>query len=133
MQHNYSTGNKTSEPTPDAPISKMREQLEEYVKARRGDRQLPQVKKRGTLSFFIGFLAAVVPVASTSILSGVLEDYGGYYWLWFLAAGLEIAVLLTALVLTATGVRSIARGMWVGFAVNVLALGTTCFANAFGF
>lgn len=133
MEQNDSTQDKSSEQTRDEAVTRMQQRIAEDEKARQEGRPRPRFRERRLPPFWIGFLATVVPIVGISVISAILQASARYpqdfFWLWWLAVGLEVAAGIAAIVLSVRRAGSIASGMWVGFAVCILALGTTCFAN----
>jgi hypothetical protein len=84
--------------------------------------------------FRIALLATIIPIIAISVTSAVLgalvtlgTDFG--WILWWLAVGLWGIAFIIAIIFGVRHKRSIASGIWVGIAISVIVLGTTCFVN----
>jgi hypothetical protein len=93
-----------------------------------------EAKKPIMSDFRIALLATIVPIIAISVISAVLgasntigTDFG--WILWWVAVGLWVVAFITAIIFGVRHKRSIASGIWVGIAISVIALGTTCFVN----
>ena len=92
--------------------------------------------KRPIMSDFRkALLATAVPILVISITGAVLSYVLPYdlntevgWPLWWVALGLSVVAFITAIVFGIMHKRSIASGIWVGIAISVIALGSTCFA-----
>ena len=75
------------------------------------------------------FLWIALPIVVLSIVSTAGAASGGFYALWYVAAGLGLLAPLVAIGFAIGRRGRVASGIWAGVGVGIVALGLTCFAN----
>jgi hypothetical protein len=136
MKQGESNQDKSSEPTREEAVARMKQRMEEDERARREGRPLPQAEReRGGMSDFIkGFLLTAIPATAVGIGSAVGYrtsggfNYGlGYSFLWLLGPLAFLVTMIVGLTAAAFKTKNARAGVLAGIGVAVVSLGVSCF------
>ncbi|MBI4329740.1 MAG: hypothetical protein HY673_00480 [Chloroflexi bacterium] len=82
--------------------------------------------------FHKALLATIIPIAGLGVLSLVGRAVHPFFYLWFVAVGLEALAILLAIAFAIFGKSRTAAGIITGVGLGIVALSLTCFANLSG-
>ena len=80
-------------------------------------------------AFRNAFAWTAIPIIAVSVVSTAGAAADGFYFLWFAGVGLGLLAPLVAIGFSIAHKGRAASGILAGFAVGILALALTCFAN----
>ncbi len=75
------------------------------------------------------FMITAIPIVVLSLISTAGASMESIYNAWFIAGGLWVIAILSAIGFTIAHKRQIASGIFAGIGIGIVALGATCIAN----
>jgi cation transport ATPase len=136
MKQDESNQDKSSEPTREEAVARMKQRMEEDERARREERPLPQAERGGMSDFVKGFLLTAVPAVALSVFGVVKGATSSAYDPEYVFLGFWLLAVVAFIVTMVVGLavpffknnRATRAGVLAGIGVAVVSLGVSCFA-----